>query len=408
MQISCEEFNEMEKKVSKRHGKESKYFQPQEFYYITHIKNLPNIISQGIFCHNEAEKKGLLSNEISSPEVMERRKNQSINGLPLWNYANLYIRATNAMLYRIILKYNVENLVILCIKKSVLNIPNSYVTNKNAACSFKDIYPTKKFEEVFKKIGKSISWQYWTEEYMQEVMAEILIPNRIPPEYIQKILVPSVESHKKILKFGIDHKKFPIIVEESQFFLPTRKIPLTRKMWVVRGDMFYSEMKTLTISVNTVGVMGAGLASRVKLQFFDVFEEYLQALKKEKLKMGEPYLYKRPDNIGNILVVTEKGDEEFVPSHWYLLFPTKNHWVHNSDIKGIEKGLIYLKENYKTLGINSLALPALGCGLGKLSWDEIGPMIVKHLKDTEMEVEIYLPDKEIPEKQLTKEFLLGN
>jgi hypothetical protein len=121
-------------------------------------------------------------------------------------------------------------------------------------------------------------------------------------------------------------------------------------------------------------------------------------------------LYKRPDNIGNVLVATEEGDEIFVPSHWYLLFPTKNHWRFDSDKEGIEKGLIYLKENYNKWEIDSLALPALGCGLGKLSWEEIGPLMAKHLKDLEIPVEIYLPNnlpnKEIPYGQLTKEFLL--
>ena len=57
--------------------------------------------------------------------------------------------------------------------------------------------------------------------------------------------------------------------------------------------------------------------------------------------------------------------------------------------------------------MESLALPALGCGLGKLSWEEIGPLMVKYLKDLDIEVEIYLPNKELPKKQLTKEFLLN-
>jgi O-acetyl-ADP-ribose deacetylase (regulator of RNase III) len=82
--------------------------------------------------------------------------------------------------------------------------------------------------------------------------------------------------------------------------------------------------------------------------------------------------------------------------------------MYNSDPKGIEQGLIWIKDNYEKLGITSLALPALGCGLGKLSWSVIGPMMVKYLKGLKIKVSIYLPtEKNICEEWLTEKFLLG-
>jgi hypothetical protein len=51
---------------------------------------------------------------------------------------------------------------------------------------------------------------------------------------------------------------------------------------------------------------------------------------------------------------------------WFLLFPTRRHWREKSDIGGIEKGLQWIRDNYRREGIQSLAIPALGCGLGGL------------------------------------------
>lgn len=74
----------------------------------------------------------------------------------------------------------------------------------------------------------------------------------------------------------------------------------------------------------------------------------------------------------------------------------------------IEKGLEYLLENYKRWEIESLAMPALGCGLGGLVWKDVGPVMYKTLVQLDIPVEICLPtDNEVPKEQLTREFLLG-
>jgi len=393
--------------MEKRKGKKFKYFKPTEFFYITHIDNLKSILEKGIFCHNKAKDEGYLIKEISNEEVMDIRKDKKVNGIPLWDYANLYMRVTNAMLYKVIRKYGLSNIIILGINKNVLSKAGVCITDKNAACSFTKEFSGADFEEVFKKIGYPLSLEYWTDKFKQQVMAEVLVPNMIPPEYIQKIFVPNEEALENVGKISKNEKKAPIIKAPKMFFQPTKNIEITDKLKIMQGDMFYSEMQTLTVSVNTAGVMGAGLASRVRNQFFDVFREYQKVLGEKKLKMGQPTLYERPDTYENTLIYTEEGEEELIPSHWFLIFPTKNHWALPSDKEGIEKGLIFLRENYKKWRIESLALPALGCGLGKLSWKDIGPLMVKYLKDLEIKVEIYLPNKNIPEEQLTKEFLLG-
>lgn len=376
-------------------GKRFKFPAPVEFFYIAHKKNLKSILKEGILSHNKAKEANLLENEISNSEVMERRKLKKVNNVPLWDYANVYWRVTNAMLFTVIKKIGAENVVILGIDKDILEIPETFVTDKNAACLDALEYPATEYYKVLKKIIKPLSYEYWTEgENKQEVMAEVLVRNKILPAYIRKIFVPNKEMAKEIKeKCEINEKNFPIVVFPERFFQPSRKERITSNIELVQGDMFYSEMQTITVSVNTVGVMGAGLASRAKNQYPDVFNEYTRALREGKLKMGIPHLYQRPDNLENPLIYKEDLEEDQqIKSHWFLIFATKNEWWHNSDKEGIERGLQYLSDHYKEWGITSLALPALGCGLGKLTWEEIKPMMIRYLEKMDIPIEIYTPN----------------
>jgi O-acetyl-ADP-ribose deacetylase (regulator of RNase III) len=90
------------------------------------------------------------------------------------------------------------------------------------------------------------------------------------------------------------------------------------------------------------------------------------------------------------------------------MFATKRHWRDDSDLQGIDEGLQWLVENYKTEGIKSIALPALGCGLGNLSWKDVGPIMCRRLSALQIPVFIYLPrEREIPSEYLSSEYLLG-
>ncbi|MBO1053197.1 MULTISPECIES: hypothetical protein [Nostocales] len=77
-----------------------------------------------------------------------------------------------------------------------------------------------------------------------------------------------------------------------------------------------------------------------------------------------------------------------------------------SEISGLV--LKWIQDNYKQQGIKSLAMSALGCGLGNLQWQDVGPLMCKFLKELDIQVCIYLPtDGKIADEFLTKEFLLS-
>ena len=151
------------------------------------------------------------------------------------------------------------------------------------------------------------------------------------------------------------------------------------------GDIFLSEMNTLTITVNTVGVMGKGLALLAKKRFPDVYRKYKSLCQKGRIEVGKPVLCPVPN-----AMLLDASDPQNI-----LLFPTKKHWRAKSRIEFIEDGLDHLVANYKQWGIKSLALPALGCGLGGLSWKQVGPVVDQAVMQIDIPVKVYLPHEEI-------------
>jgi O-acetyl-ADP-ribose deacetylase (regulator of RNase III) len=74
---------------------------------------------------------------------------------------------------------------------------------------------------------------------------------------------------------------------------------------------------------------------------------------------------------------------------YIINFPTKRHWREQSRIEYIESGLQSLVESVELYGIKSVAMPALGCGLGGLHYAEVKPLIEKAFADL-MNVEVLL------------------
>jgi O-acetyl-ADP-ribose deacetylase (regulator of RNase III)/uncharacterized protein YwgA len=155
---------------------------------------------------------------------------------------------------------------------------------------------------------------------------------------------------------------------------------------ILVGNLFESRCQTLVNTVNTVGIMGKGIALEFKKRFPDMFEDYVKRCAEGKVKLGEPYLYKR------------------LTPPWILNFPTKQHWRSVSSLSDIVRGLKYLEQHYQEWGITSLALPPLGCGHGQLEWRIVWPTLYRHMQRLNIPAELYAPAGTAPE-ELTLEFL---
>ena len=144
-------------------------------------------------------------------------------------------------------------------------------------------------------------------------------------------------------------------------------------MIVKIGDLFLSNAKTLVNTVNCVGVMGKGIALEFKKRYPLMFNEYEQMCKKGQVRPGEPYYYS--DLTGASIIN----------------FPTKDNWRSPTKLSYIVSGLRWFRENYKSLGITSVAFPPLGCGNGGLSWGIVGPIMYEYLNDLPIMIEVYAP-----------------
>lgn len=142
----------------------------------------------------------------------------------------------------------------------------------------------------------------------------------------------------------------------------------------VRGDLLKSPAQVLVNTVNTVGIMGAGIALQFKEQYPKMFQKYQTLCKKKLLDVGKLYLWKS----------TDTSNKEI------LLFPTKNHWLNLSELKWIEAGLQKFVENYERLNIKSIAFPKLGCGNGGLSWHDVKPVMEKYLEPLPIKIYVYI------------------
>ena len=137
------------------------------------------------------------------------------------------------------------------------------------------------------------------------------------------------------------------------------------------GNIFDS-LGTITIPVNTVGTLGAGLALQAKKLFPQLNYEYRKMCFSSALDIGKP---------------------QFSHGNEILLFPTKKHWRNDSKMEYIDSGLAYLRAAFQDSKIKCkndiLALPKLGCGLGKLEWDVVGKLIIIYLGDAPITIEVY-------------------
>lgn len=134
-------------------------------------------------------------------------------------------------------------------------------------------------------------------------------------------------------------------------------MPVTHK---TSGSIFDERVDALVNPVNCVGAMGAGLALQFKRAFPANYRAYAAACRNGGVKTGEMFVF-------------ETG--AMFPAH-IINFPTENHYRDKSRVEYIESGLAALAGEIERRAIESVAIPALGCGLGGLDWAEVRPLIV--------------------------------
>lgn len=134
-----------------------------------------------------------------------------------------------------------------------------------------------------------------------------------------------------------------------------------------QGNLLESDAEALVNTVNTVGVMGKGVALMFKDAFPENFHAYEAACKRKAVRTGQMFVT-HFQRLGG-------------PARWIINFPTKENWFQPSRYEWIEDGLKDLKRVIEENNIRSIALPPLGAGNGRLKWERVRPMIEAALRD---------------------------
>ena len=131
---------------------------------------------------------------------------------------------------------------------------------------------------------------------------------------------------------------------------------------IKQGDLLRQDVDAIVNTVNTVGIMGKGIALQLKQKWPEKFRAYERACRENRVRIGEMFIF----DAGGL-----------VKPRYIINFQTKEHLRKRSKIEYIERDLKDLIFQVQRLGIKSIALPPLGCGNGGLPWPEVRDRIVR-------------------------------
>jgi len=129
------------------------------------------------------------------------------------------------------------------------------------------------------------------------------------------------------------------------------------------GDLFDADVAALVNPVNCVGICGKGLARAFAQRFPRMESTYKRGCARGTVAPGRVQVVK--------LDVSERSGA----ASYVINFPTKRHWRDDSRLDDVANGLDSLVDALTSLRIDSVAIPALGCGNGKLAWNDVFPLI---------------------------------
>jgi O-acetyl-ADP-ribose deacetylase (regulator of RNase III) len=142
-----------------------------------------------------------------------------------------------------------------------------------------------------------------------------------------------------------------------------------------RGDILQCQSPAVVIPVNTCGVMGAGLALQFRTLYPQLYLQYRESCRLRELSTGQ--------------IQWLAG-----PHCWFALLPTKQHWRNPSELPWIAAGLARLRQDLLERGLTHVALPALGCGCGRLPFAAVLQATADEFaKSPGLQVDLYVPGR---------------
>lgn len=153
-------------------------------------------------------------------------------------------------------------------------------------------------------------------------------------------------------------------------------------MKFTKGNLLETDAQAIVNTVNTVGIMGKGIALQFKERFPMNFKIYADLCKKGQVQIGKMLVVKENSLHGEKIIIN---------------FPTKTEWYKKSQYYYVEEGLKDLVKVIDEYEIKSIAIPPLGCGNGGLQWEKVRLLLEKYLNDLDVDVTVYEPNDAVKE-----------
>lgn len=152
------------------------------------------------------------------------------------------------------------------------------------------------------------------------------------------------------------------------------------------GDILNADAEALVNTVNTVGVMGKGIALQFRQAFPENYKVYRRACEQKEIRIGQMFVFHLGRMANPRLIIN---------------FPTKRHWKQKARMEDIEAGLVALAEVIEKEKIHSIAVPPLGCGSGGLGWEDVRPRIENALsRISRARILLYQPEGAPPAQEM--------
>ncbi|MHB8843993.1 MAG: type II toxin-antitoxin system antitoxin DNA ADP-ribosyl glycohydrolase DarG [Nitrospirota bacterium] len=146
---------------------------------------------------------------------------------------------------------------------------------------------------------------------------------------------------------------------------------------LVTGNLLEADAEAIVNTVNTVGIMGKGIALQFRQAYPENYEAYRKACAHKEVHPGKMFVF---------------TTNRMVNPRFIINFPTKRHWKGKSRMEDIESGLVDLVRVIRELRIRSVAMPPLGCGNGGLKWSDVRTRIEDVFENLhDVEAHLYEP-----------------
>lgn len=143
-----------------------------------------------------------------------------------------------------------------------------------------------------------------------------------------------------------------------------------------KGDLFDSGSEALVNAVNCHGVMGGGIARKFMERWPEMNARYVDDCEAGRVKIGAGTVWENP-----------KGNPKYI-----LNAPTFDA-KHVIKFEYVEEAVKWIRRVVQERGIQSVAIPALGCGVGGQKWEDVFPLYETHLAELDAEILAFEPFK---------------